>query len=225
MRRSIFDSDSKRVDGKKKKRQETLVDVWIDKARYYLAKCLPIDIPSNWQLSIGLLNAVLITVVFFSLFLTSYYQTVKTVYLSPASGSTADQNCELIPQSNTGTFLATKEGIWQSSSEFSFVDAAYSISLTGLTITLDEYQTNFEYVYVALINLGNVMIVQNLAHNLLIWMTVSFVQGASQRFTMTGTPLNVFNRQFHDASMGSVNGVCAANSLTTFDISSGLVNI
>eukprot|EP01034_Spumella_vulgaris_P022557 gene22557-biopygen19648 len=67
----------------------------------------------------------------------------------------------------------------------------------------------------------------DLGGNLLLWMSLVFVNASSnaQRFTMTGTPLSVFDRDHTDGAVSSVRGNCNVSSVTTFDTANGMMTL
>jgi hypothetical protein len=91
--------------------------------------------------------------------------------------------------SNTGSFLATKEGLWQGAENFTFADGAYLLSATNFQITTNQFKAEMDAVYGDLHRIGDYAKTQNLGVNLLFWMSWADVQTRfqSQRFTMSGT--------------------------------------
>jgi hypothetical protein len=92
--------------------------------------------------------------------------------------------------SNTGTFLASREGLWQGAKNFSFANGSYVMTVTNYQATQSEFRAQMQDVYEDLVDVGRHAKTQNLGVNLLFWMSWSEVQlgFASQRFTMSGAP-------------------------------------
>lgn len=91
--------------------------------------------------------------------------------------------------SNTGSFLATRTGLWQGAEGFTFANGSYVLSATNFQITQAHFRDQMEAVYRDLRGIGRYAVGQNLGVNLLFWMSWAEVQEdfQSQRFTMTGT--------------------------------------
>lgn len=163
-------------------------------------------------------------VIFVSLFVTSYYATLNTQYLSPVSGADS-KYCDTISTTITGDFMGTETGLWEGSIGFQYAESAYTVSVTSFETTYTEYATLMNEVYSSLVNIGKLAETQDLAMNLVYWMSMVFIVPYSnaQRFFLNGTPLTILNRQNTGGSMSSVNGTCNASSTANFDSSSGLM--
>ncbi|RYY86302.1 hypothetical protein EON63_06050 [archaeon] len=68
-------------------------------------------IPPKLRIIMGFLYIFLLVAVFVILFVTGYYTDKNKVFLSPLDHSQASPYCQLIPQENTGRYLATYTGI------------------------------------------------------------------------------------------------------------------
>lgn len=179
---------------------------------------IPLDVPKPVQLAFGVLNVVFVLVILVCLFYFGFTSVINTVYLSPLSGSTASKNCELISQTNSGEYLATQNGTWEGSSQFTYSLATYRFSIASYTVSQQGYQEKMSRIFAGLVQYGGVMQRSNLAKNLMMWMSLVFVDRdeSAQRFTLVGTPETVFRRQFFDADIGTRNGRCNATSVTSF---------
>lgn len=199
------------------------------KRLHQLRDCLmffiPIDIPKPVQLLCGVFNVCLVLTIFVCLFYFGFTSIISTVYLSPLHGNKASPNCELIPQTNSGEYLATQTGEWEGNPLFTYPSATYRISLTSHTLTQRQYDLTMNMINDGLKFLGEAMKQSDLSKNVMIWMSLVFANSsaAAQRFSLTGTPDSVFNRQFFDADIGSVEGRCNISSTTTYDRSSHTV--
>lgn len=197
----------------------------IDQIRDFLVFFIPIDIPKPVQLACGVFNVMLLLTIFVCLFYFGFTNVMSTVYLSPVHSSEASQYCELIAQTNSGDYLGTAAGVWEGNAKFVYSSAIYRITLTSYTATQQQYQVAMEKIYSNLQYLGGVMAKSDLSKNVMVWMSLVFANSsaAAQRFSLTGTPDSVFNRQFFDADLGTVNGRCNVSSTTTYDRSSHIV--
>mmetsp|Transcript_24483 Transcript_24483/g.40804 ORF Transcript_24483/g.40804 Transcript_24483/m.40804 type:complete len:279 (-) Transcript_24483:2-838(-) len=82
-------------------------------------------------------------------------------------------------------------------------------------------------IYEDLARVGQISISQNLAGNLLYWMTWVAVQpgNIAQRFYMTGSPLAVFERQHTVGMLSNYLADCNATSVGSFDPSTGILSV
>eukprot|EP01038_Epipyxis_sp_PR26KG_P011585 gene11585-15517_t len=162
-------------------------------------------------------------------FVTGYYSSVNQQYLSPVVNS---GDCTPVPVANSGFYLATVNGSWQGSLGFSFSLAAYQLTISNFATSQSFYQNQMNIIYYSLKFLANnVTIYQDLAQNLIYWTNVVYVASignvyqASQRFSLTGTPLAILNRQYTYGSVGNINGVCDAKSETNNDPTNGVLTL
>jgi hypothetical protein len=82
-----------------------------------------------------------------------------------------------------------------------------------------------ESVFKRLQYCGDIVRNQPLDSNLLLWMSLVFVNQSStaKRLTLTGDPLVIFNRDHTDAAVSSIFGNCNVSSVASFDSSTGMV--
>lgn len=127
-----------------------------------------------------------------------YVQGLQPFISSVSEGS--GMTCQPVSAPLTGTFTATSLGQWQGASNFSYNNAIYSFTFDNFTTTNAEFkQRMLELQNTELRLLGLIANQQNLAMNLLIWMSYSHTftwSGNSQTFSFTGTPSMVFKAMY-----------------------------
>lgn len=166
--------------------------------------------------------------IFLAIFLNGYFSSIHNEYLSPSSSTVASKHCVTIPTINTGTYLATQSGKWQGADGFEFGNAAYVLSVTSLSLDVDEYTELMTRAYISLQPVNDIAKTYDLAQNLIYWMSgvfIPFEDNSAQRLAFTGTPLVVFDRQKIVGTMANVMGSCNATSLTSFDSSTGKITL
>ncbi len=147
------------------------------------------QVPHSIRFCMSIFYITAILVSFVALIITGYQSTLKTQFLSPYDGSgTASKNCELIPTTVTGKFLCTQTGHWEGDNLFSYSDATYEASIVGLAISRDEYYAYLDQFYTGLVGYGGLASTQELGANLLLWMSLVFVNAtmSAQRFSLIG---------------------------------------
>ena len=178
------------------------------------------DMPVKYTYCLGFLLFFLLFCIFVVLFLTSYASNIDTQFLSPLSGTVASDYCETISTSSTGNFLATKSGLWQGANNFQYAEAAYEISLTSYSTSVDEYESVMDSLYTQLVAAGNFTAQHDLTYNLLYWSSFTAVPdltNPANRFTLVGDPSIIFNRQVITGTISSYIGDCNVSSVSNFD--------
>jgi hypothetical protein len=187
------------------------------------------DVPHSIRLYSALFYLVVICGTFAYLFTTGYNQTLNTQFLAPYLGNNAmpDKNCELIPIAYSGSFFISTDGYWEGSNKFAFNLATYNLDVTAYSATSEVFNKEMTSIYTGLQHYGELAKTQPLDQNLMLWMSLVFVNHSSnaKRLSMTGDPLVVFNRDFIDGALSSVLGNCNVSSYSTFDSSSGLLSV
>jgi len=214
------------------KREQTFLESVVSKARdaanvTFLRTISSEDVqqmPPQYLYPVGALLLLLTLCIFVAVFVPGYYSTMRTRYLAPAGDS---KYCTDVPISNTGTYLATQEGDWQGSPTFSYANASYSASITNLQLSSTDFQILMTEIYNDLLKVGAITAKQTLAYNLLYWMSWVAVQPGNnaQRFTLTGTPSAIFNRQHTVGTLSNVLYDCNASSQGNFDPSTGTMTV
>jgi hypothetical protein len=117
-----------------------------------------------------------------------YQEAVHTKYLSPKD-SADPRFCDDVTISNSGTFLGTKYGQWEGSYGFTYANGSYVLSITNYQVTQEEFTATMDTVYEDMKAIGKYMEQNDLAVNLLLWM--SWVEVAThnfaQRFHLSGS--------------------------------------
>ena len=149
-------------------------------------------------------------------------------FLSPLQSTTdsAKEYCDIIPTTNTGTFLGTMTGLWEGMASFDYSDAVYQVDVTSFTANMTSYQLGMDYIYEVLQSLSTHMNNVDLSVNILVWCSFSFniartqTENLADRFSFTGNPTSIFNRQIVTGSYSSINGICQnISSQAVFDVS------
>jgi hypothetical protein len=84
--------------------------------------------------------------------------------------------------------MATKFGKWEGSSGFTYANGSYVMSMTSYPTSKKDFQDNMDLIYQDMVLVGQYMRTQDLAVNLLFWMSWVEVAtaNAAQRFSLTG---------------------------------------
>ena len=203
-------------------------------------------VPQRAHLFFGSLYLAILTGVFVFMFIRGYLSGRSQYYLSPLTSDSASTNCELIPATNTGTFYGTVTGHWQGkllslyfsvhcltslvfliagTYGFSFSEAAYVLTVSSFSADYAYYANTFTSIYAALAFIGLKAKNQDLGRNSLYWMSTTFSADATnaQRVNLVGNPNQVFNREYHRASLGGVNKTCNILSETKFDTNTAVL--
>jgi hypothetical protein len=188
------------------------------------------DVPHSIRLYSAVFYLVVLCGTFAYLFTTGYNSTLHTEFLAPYSEGNhdaPDKNCKLIPISYSGRFVVSQDGYWEGSNQFAFNRATYNLDVTAYSVTNDIFNKEMTEIYTGLQQYGELAKTQPLDQNLMLWMSLVFVNESSnaKRLTMTGDPLVIFKRDFIDAALSSVLGNCNVSSYSSFDSSSGLLSV
>ena len=100
--------------------------------------------------------------------------------------------CEPVAISNTGTFLATRDGAWEGDPKFVFANGSYVLSATNYQTLPDAFAEDMTAVYNDLQFIGKFAQTVNLGVNLLFWSSWTEVKENydTQRFGMSGKKRN-----------------------------------
>jgi hypothetical protein len=203
-----------------------------DKMSEMFVKAIPSDtirdMPPKYLYFNGVLLILILIGIFLALFCSAYFKGLEQEFLSPLSGTTADNFCETISTSNTGNFLATQSGNWQGGENFQYSEAAYLASLTSFTVSESSYANVMDSLYVDLSNIGNISAENDLGVNLILWTSFTALpdpSNSAQRFSLVGDPLVIFNRQYVIGAISSVAGICNLTSVGGYDEGRGYVSV
>ena len=181
------------------------------------------DMPVRYKYGIGGAALLGLIGIFLALFITSYQRQKQQHFLAPLKSNShqASSNCETILVSNTGQYMATEYGLWEGAVGFNYSQAAYSIYLTNWQESESEFAKDMNILYTnALIPIGQQMSKQNLGMNVLYWTSYNQIPGGvnlAQRFSPTGDPIVIFDREHVGGIISSINGICnISSSITRF---------
>ena len=99
-----------------------------------------------------------------------------------------------MPIANSGTYLATKGGVWEGGNGFDYANASYELIIVNFESTPQETQQGFTAMYDILKIVGESAKKRDLAENLLFWMSWAIVYptNKAQSFSMSGNNENKF---------------------------------
>lgn len=192
------------------------------------------DVPSEYIFLVSGAVLFLLFILFLIMFCVGYYDALGTTFLSPYdvdnySDSSATQYCDTVSTTNTGVYLATKNGYWENSPHFEYSNASYYISLTSYSTNFEQYTFLMQEVYAYLRNFGNIVAQSSLTYSLVYWTsTMLVVPGYStQRFYLSGDPVVIFNKQHTGGLLTSIEGPCYENITysSSYDINSGIMRL
>jgi hypothetical protein len=223
-------SDGESYNESEAKIYEEPKDTWGEYFSECLAELMPNDdlkkFHPNYFIPFSIILLFLFLGIFLAAFVPGYLDSVSNRYLSPINLADPDL-CEEVTLANTGTFLATRNGYWQGSKGFDFSNSTYQFSMTSLSMTREEYARFMADTFVKLKVLGKVAERHDLTYNIMLWMTyvITYNGNAAQRFTLSGDPLVVFNRDTVYGALSSDFGDCRASSQSSFDKSTGRIQL
>jgi hypothetical protein len=220
-------SRPKVVFQKEKSLYEKWKEFFVEKVNDGFIRFIPSDdirqMPPEYMYPFGILSVLFLFGIFLAVFLPGYYTQTNTQYLTP-SGAGQSSLCESVLISNTGVFLATKDGEWSGAKGFSFSLATYTASVNSYTITQNEYENLMWSVYEGISEVGAHAYNYTLATNLLIWMTHVWVdpEYSAQRFYFVGHATTVFHTEKTSGGLSSVAHDCINNnSVAAYDPANG----
>lgn len=183
------------------------------------------QLPPSFLYPVGLLIIFVLIAIFIAIFVPGYTTLIKTKFLSPVDSGETSNYCDDVTISNTGNYLATKDGAWQGSSSFAYSNATYAMTLANVGMDQSSYAALMSQVFAALNTMGEAARSQDLGHNLLYWMSWVFIGTSAQRFTLTGTPLVIFDTEHTVGTVSNANADCNATSASTFNPSTGVMQV
>jgi hypothetical protein len=187
------------------------------------------EVPHSIRIYSAVFYLLVVCAAFAYLFVTGYRAALGAQFLIPYSGNNAspDENCKLVPISYTGNFLLTEDGHWEGSKKFSYNLATYNLAMTSYSSTSKGFRNDMESVFQKLQYYGDIVRNQPLDSNLLLWMSLVFVNQSSnaKRLTLTGDPLIIFDRDHTDAAVSSIFGNCNVSSVSSFDSATGTMSV
>lgn len=193
---------------------------FVESAKSVLGDAVKEFIPSNHvkvyhpQYFFPLSTAIIIALcgVFLGLFIPTITNELNSRYLSPASSP--DRNCDPVPISNSGEFLATKAGFWQGAEGFEYSETTYAFSLSNLLYSEQEYADTMGFFSASLKSIGTISKGYDLGKTLSYWMSYVLIppNTQSQRFYLHADPAVIFRREVVSGAVGSINGTCSPST-------------
>jgi hypothetical protein len=187
------------------------------------------DVPHSIRLYSAMFYLAVVCATFAYLLTTGYESALHTQFLAPYFGNNAepDSNCALMTISYTGHFLLSRTGFWEGSSNFTYNKATYALDVTSYSATSNIYRDDMNSIYAGLLRYGELAKIQPLDNNLMLWMSLVFVNNSSnaKRLSLTGNPLVIFDRDNIGAAVSSMFGNCNVSSSPSFDSSSGMMSV
>eukprot|EP01038_Epipyxis_sp_PR26KG_P005984 gene5984-8241_t len=194
--------------------------------------CLKNIAHDSIAITLGSLMIGVFLIIFIYFFVKNYQLQRTTYFLEIGSfdennNAINEPNCDLIPLSISGTFMATNDGYWEGGSNFQYANAAYKLKVVNYKKTYTTYYDDMKDIYSQLSIDGNYTISQNLGYNILFWMTKTYLidNEQSYRFSLDGSVLRVLNRDFTKGSIISSKGICTLSTTTTFLPSTGQISM
>jgi hypothetical protein len=189
---------------------------WIkDKSEELFVLIVPYDpikeYPKRFLFGLGSILVFLVFAFFAGLFYYLFETNKGTVFLSPRSQQDNTAKCEVVPATNTGNFLATRDGLWGGAQGFQYSNAFLSLSAVNLQVTEKEYRKRFTVLGQGLKQIGNQMKNSDLGLNMLFWLSFSALYDPSNtanRVSLIGDPAVALNRQYTFGSISSARGDC-----------------
>eukprot|EP01031_Cornospumella_fuschlensis_P006295 gene6295-7828_t len=184
------------------------------------------DFPPLLRQPFGLVYLLGTVAIFVSLFVTGFNQAKSKVFLAPVQS--AEGVCKPVPVANSGAFLGTTEGFWQGSRNFSFSKASYLVTMNDLRLTESEYIGVMNEIEGAMRIIGTLARTSDLSFNILLWSAFVLADdtgSVTQRFYMTGEPMQILDREFTDVTMASPSFSCDAVSTVRFDTNNARLRV
>jgi hypothetical protein len=160
----------------------------------------------------------------------NYQGATQQAYISL---TTQGGDCQTVPIAITGEYLADYNGNWAGTPQYQESLALYSIDFNNFQISsVSQYEDMMYAFYSDLAMVGNMARKNNLATNLLYWMTYnqyydiqqpsvsnfsSVGYGQLQSLQLTGNPSFVFNLFHNYQRIASEMGPCTLGSYTLYD--------
>lgn len=175
------------------------------------------QLPLSLLYPFGLLFNSFFIALFIGFLVSGYQSNVNTPFLAlplAASGSI----CSEVPVSVTGTFMATLDGHWEGSPDFNYRQAAFRFSAKSFMSSSEDYEKNGAQLFSYILSVSGAASGENVAYNLVMWMTVYVAFGKASRFSLMGSPNVVFNREHTTGMIANGAGICDVPSVTKFDV-------
>lgn len=185
------------------------------------------DLPKKLFIPLSILLMACMITVFLLILIRGYYSQMKQHYLAPSIDADSDL-CDDVVISHTGQYLLSSDGYWEGDDSFSYSNAKYVSSFKNTQMSVAEYETYIETRKSLMIDSLSSMSTQNdLALNLLYWMSHVYVESGSQtnRFYMNADPSIIFDR---DATAGALTNQyynCRDEATSSYDRANSLLRV
>lgn len=138
----------------------------------------------------------------------------------------AGGECQEIPKSVSGSWLASQSGLYEGEVEFAYPEAMYMLEFTSLSKTKKEYMALMDEYEDHLNVLAEQSYQNDLAANILLWVTWQVFKKEKTgmtRFQMNADPRSVFDNEFTFGQMSTVDAECyVPSSVSSFDRANGV---
>mmetsp|Transcript_12931 Transcript_12931/g.13968 ORF Transcript_12931/g.13968 Transcript_12931/m.13968 type:complete len:954 (+) Transcript_12931:39-2900(+) len=226
---------------------ESIDETWVNisattflyhKFREFFIDNIPVELvkqlPTCWRFTLGLCCYGFALLVFIYFCLSNYQSAVNSEYIALDSNNGI---CQTVPIPVTGTYYADANGNWEGTADFKYYQAPYAFFYNNfIADDFTTYQAMMKVFYGSLSHYGQMAKSNNLAMNLVLWMTyVRFYstefplltdftkvgRGNLQYIQLTGDPSVVFNTRYSGLALGTPQGICEIPSMVSYDEANG----
>ncbi len=214
----------KRTDGVSSKPKT----VW-DELNQFIDETFNAAIPSDtikdmapvWKYTLGWLSLI-IALIMFVVFLSLGIESAKnSQYLSPLSEKTG--NCNDVLAEISGTYYATKDGVFSRFDNFSFTDALYQFTLSGYTASPDTWADAVDSIASSTRTYGLIARNNSLGQNLPFYTNYAAKGGSSTYFSLSGDIKVALNKPNIIGTIGAASGICDTPMISGYDESTGIL--
>jgi hypothetical protein len=183
------------------------------------------ELQPNYMYFFGFLSYILMTGCFLYFCQQGYLNSRRKEYVAVDQ---TEGDCEDIPRSVSGAWLASQSGLYEGDVDFSYPEAMYMLEFTSLSKTKEEYRILMDEYEDQLNILAAKSLENDLADNILLWITWQVFKkekSGMTRFQMNADPRSVFDNQFIFGQMSTVEAECyVSTSISSFDRANGLLS-
>jgi len=120
------------------------VEQWSERLTQTLPLFTSVDVndlrKNGFVYALASLHLLFYTVILIYFLTSETMASLQRQYLSVTAPRTGEATCDKIPVSITGTFIADGNGAWSTKKNYDNTKALYQLSMTGTTITDEEYR-------------------------------------------------------------------------------------
>ncbi len=176
---------------------------------------------------VGALLEIFTLALFLYLAWTGYEQGVQQAFMSLQADA---GNCQSVLTPMTGTFMIDKSGNWETDARFTYTEAQYKYVFTDFLGDIGEFYQLLNDSYTELEFFGHLHAANNdLAYNLVLWAffnsKTNSPNGVEQKLVLTGATEVIYNRQYKYGLLSNSVGDCKAESITSFDPSTYILQL